>query len=49
MLEGIKILLSLGLPDKWGVGSQKYKEAMCGSGVVRNESVKKIGFALENL
>ena len=49
MLESIKILLSIGIPDKWGVRSKKSKEAMCSSGIVRNESAKEIIFTLETL
>ena len=49
MLEGIKRLLSVRILDKRGVRSKKSKETMSGSGVFRNESAKKIGFALETL
>ena len=49
MLEGIKGLLSVGVPDKRGVRAKKSKETMCGSSVVGNKSAKEISFALETL
>ena len=49
LLEGIKRLMSIGIPYKRDVRSEESKEPMCGGGIVRNEPVKKISFALETL
>ena len=49
LLEGIKRLMSIGIPYKRDVRAEESKEPMCGGGIVRNEPSKKISFALETL
>ena len=49
LLEGIERLMSIGIPNKWDIGSEESKEPMCGGGIVRDEPTKKISFAWETL
>jgi len=49
LIEGIERLMSIGIPNKWDSRSEESKEPMCSGGIVRDESTKKIIFALETL
>ena len=49
MFEGIKRLMSIGIPDEGDVRSEDSKEPMRIGGIVRYKPVEKISFALEAL
>ena len=49
MFQGIKRLMSIGIPYEGNVRLEESKEPMRGGGIVRYEPVEEISFALETL
>ena len=49
MLQGIKRLLSIGIPEKRDIRAKESKEPIRGGGKFRYEPTKEISFALEAL
>ena len=49
LLEGIKRLMSIGIPYERDVRVEESEEPMGGGGIVRDEPAKKVSFSLKNL
>lgn len=49
MFEGIKIMLSMAIPNKWNGGAKESEKPMHNGHIVKHEPMKEVGFALKDL